>query len=234
MKIIRRAWLPTSLPELAIWFMNFAMKFAEFGPGLGFSGTEIDAVAEWNDTVQWIADSQETSDANAEGFRKFRENTLFGEKGDPVPVMPSTALPPPPPRVAVLIIEKLVKLVDRIELADSYSTELGVQLGIIPSKPAPIAPEEWSTTLTLKRVLPDMELEIDFVRGEADGIRLEYQYVGEETWNNGGNYPKRPAILRIPPKTPNAPVAVRIRGRLLKGNSVVGQYSATLNATAAP
>lgn len=234
MKIIKRAWLPFKLPELAIWFANFAMKFAEFATDLDFTAADVAKVNDWNATVQWLADAQAVSDANADGFRKFRENTLFGEKGDATPIEPSTALPTPPAAFAITIIELLVKLVDKIYDADKYSTEIGAQLGILPSKAEAIAPEDWTTTLTLKRTLLEMELEIDFTRGEADGIRIEYQYVGEETWNNAGNYIKRPAVVKIPPKSPNTPVSVRVRGRLLQGNTPVGQYSQTINATATP
>ena len=234
MKIIRREWLPTNLALLAIWFANFSMKFAEFATELGFTAADITKVSEWNATVQFLADAQKSSDTNAEGFRKFRENTLFGEKGDPKPIFPSTALPAPPAVFSERIILELVKLVDDIEDSDKYTTDLGAQLGILPIKPDPISPDDWATVLTLRRTLPDMELEIDFVKGEGDGIKLEYQYIGEDDWNSLGNFIKRPARVKIPQRTPNAPESVRLRGRLLKGNTPVGQYSESLNATAQP
>ena len=233
MKFYRRPWLPLTLPELAVWFNNFASQLAKIAADFGITPAQLTTVNQDRDTVQWLANAQEAFDATGGSLRSFRDNTLYGEKGDADPIAPGFEMPEPPAQFSTRIIERLLDLVEDVLDADIYTPEIGALLGIVVPKTDPLAPEDWTTTLKGK-VLPDMQLEIDWVMGEADGICLQFQYVGEETWNTGGNYPKRPAILSIPPKTPNTPQAVRIRGRLLKGNSPVGQYSPEINLVAAP
>ncbi len=200
---------------------------------LGVSADKIAELANDRDTVQWLANAQEAYGANGSGLRAFRDNSLFGEKGDAVPVAPVFVMPNPPTTFSKQIIERLLDLVEDIEDADAYSPDIGAQLGIVPAKAESLAPDDWTTKLKGK-ILPAMQLEIDFKIGEADGISLQIQYVGEESWENGGNFPKRPAILTVTPKLPNTPQAVRIRGRLLKGNSPAGRFSDTINLVAAP
>jgi hypothetical protein len=233
MKFYRRAWLPLMLPELSVWFINFTLKLTEFADELGVSAETLKDVGDDRDTVKWLADAQAADAANSAGLRGFRDNTLYGEKNDAEPVAPVYVLPPPPAPLTKRVIERLLELVDDIQDAAAYSPEIGAQLGIVVPQGERLAPEDWTTEIKGK-ALPEMQLEIDFVRGEADGINLQFQYVGEETWQNGGNYPKRPAVITIAPKAPNAAQAVRIRGRLLKGNSPVGNYSDTINLVAAP
>lgn len=224
LKIIKRSWLPTTLDTLAPWFANFALKFTQFGGGLGFAGAVMTQVGEDNEMVQWLADADEVSEANRAGFRKYRDETLYDEKNSTAPIAPMTDLPAPPAKTPFAIIQRLVNLVERVELADSYTQNIGAQLGILPTTSDSIAPENWTTSLKVKD-LPAYQLEVDFVKGESDGIALQTQIGDSETWTSAGNFGKRPVVLTVTPTTPNAPVSVRIRGRLLKGNSPVGEYS---------
>jgi hypothetical protein len=233
MKIYRRPWLPVKLPDLEVWFNNFSLKLSQFADELGISRDVTTGITEDRDTVKWLADSQAADEANGGGLRRFRDNTLFGRKGEADPVTPVYILPPPPAVYKTRIIERLLKLVDEIEAADNYSTGIGVQLGIIIPKPEMLVPENWTTRLKCK-VLSEMRLQIDFKRGESDGINLQILYPGEETWGSIGNFPKSPAIVTIAPKTANSPQAVRIRGKLLNGNTPVGEYSDLLDVVARP
>lgn len=234
MKFFKRPWLPTTLPALVVWYTNFVMKLNDFAVELGILPAVVQQIADDRDTVQWLANAQEVYEATGGGLRGFRDNTLFGEKGDADPVVPAFTMPAQPAQFQTRIIERLIDLVEDIQDSDNYSVEnIGVPLGIVVPHTDPISPDDWTTTLKGK-VLPDMKLEIDWLMGEADGVNLQIQYGEENTWENLGNFPKRPAILTITPRTPNTPQAVKIRGRLLDGNTPVGQYSPEIKLIAAP
>lgn len=233
MKFFKRPWLPTTLPALVFWYTNFVTRLNDFAAELGILPAVVAQMADDRDTVQWLANAQESFEATGGSLRSFRDGTLFNEKGDADPVVPSFTMPAQPALFQTRIIERLIDLVEDIQDSDNYTPGIGAQLGIVVPPADPVSPDDWTTTLKGK-VLPDMKLEIDWAMGKASGVNLQIQYGDENTWENGGNYPKRPAILTITPRTPNTPQAVKIRGRLLDGNTPVGQYSPELKLIAAP
>lgn len=233
MKKLRRPWLPVELPALVVWFTNFVTRLNDFAAELGILPAVVQQIADDRDTVQWLANAQESFDATGGSLRSFRDGTLFNEKGDADPVVPSFTMPAQPAQFQTRIIERLIDLVEDIQDSDNYTPGIGAQLGIVVAPAEPVSPDDWTTTLKGK-VLPDFKLEIDWTMGKATGINLQIQYGDETTSENLGNFPKRPAHITIVPRTPNTPQAVKIRGRLLDGNTPVGQYSPELKLIAAP
>lgn len=217
----QKKWLPRTLEALAPWYGNFALKFDLFAVDLGFAAADIASVNNDNLVVQWLLDAQTAFDANIDGFRDFRDETLYGEENDPKPNEPVTTLPSPPAVMTAAIIERLVNLVGRIKLAKNYTEDIGSQLGIIGSESESIAPENWKPTLKV-RVLAGGDASVEFVRGESNGILLEQQKGNETVWTKIGNFNSSPAGLHY---EETAPQTIRLRGRLLQKNDPVGEYS---------
>lgn len=226
----RKKFLPQTLEALAPWFSNFALKFDQFAVGLGFALTDVQSVNNDNLVVQWLLDAEEAFEANMDGFRNFRDGTLYGEKNDPAPVEPVTVLPATPAILTTSIIARLVKLVERIQLSDTYTDDIGAQLGILGTEPDSIAPENWKPVLKVKAV-PGNQIQVEFVRGDASGILLEMENDGLDTWTEAGKFFGSPAILTV---NGNAPQAVNLRGRFLQKNDAVGNYSDTVNVVTNP
>ncbi len=156
-----------------------------------------------------------------DGFRQFRDETLYNEKNDPAPVAPVTVLPPNPATFTTSIIDRLVKLVERIELADKYSEEIGAQLDILGKDSESIAPENWKPVIKGKAV-PGGKIESTFVRGDSGGIVYEMQIGTEDTWTEKGRFFKSPALIPVGGVQPQT---VRLRARYLLNDEPVGAYS---------
>lgn len=214
-------WLPQTLEALAPWYANFALKFEQFAPDLGFSPEEVAAVKNDNLVIQWLAVAEVAFEANHDGFRDFRDGTLFGEVNDPEPPKPVTVLPPMPAVFTMAIIERTVNLVGRIKLAKGYTEDVGAQLGIIGETADSISPENWKTTLKPKAEAGG-DASVEFVRGDSEGILLEEQKGNETVWRERGRYFKSPAELHYDEPTPQK---VRLRARPLLNNKPAGEYS---------
>jgi hypothetical protein len=223
-------WLPRTLEALAPWFANFALKFAQFAGELGFDADEVTAVTNDNLVVQWLLDAEHAFEANLDGFRSFRDETLYAEKNDPAPAEPVTVLPAAPALFTTAIIERLVNLVERIRLSDKYTPEIGEQLGITGSESDSIAPENWKPVLKVK-ALPNYQVQVEFVRGDASGILLESEDDGADTWSEIGKFFGSPAVFTV---NGGAPKALNLRGRLLQKNDPVGDYSDTVQIVTTP
>ena len=214
-------WLPRTLEALAPWYANFALKFEQFAPELGFTLADITSVKNDNAVVQWLAIAEPAFESNLDGFRVFRDITLYGEKTDPKPDEPVTVLPPFPAVFTMAIIARLINLVERIKLSDGYTEDIGAQLGIIGAESDSVAPENWKPTLKVK-VSAGGDISVGFVRGESDGILLEQQKGNETVWTEIGRYFKPPADLNYDETTPQT---IRLRARFLQNNKPVGEYS---------
>lgn len=209
------------MEALAPWFSNFALKFNQLAADLGFSGAEIAAVKNDELVVQWLLDAENAFEANLDGFRKFRDESLYGEKNDPAPVEPVTVLPAAPAEFTSAIIERLVNLVERIQLAPKYTEEIGAQFDILGKPADSIAPEDLKPVLKVK-ALPNFQIQIEFKRGDTNGILIQTQTGAENTWTEAGRFFSSPAMLTVGCGTPQT---VRLRGRYLMKNEPVGEYS---------
>lgn len=218
------------MEALAPWFSNFSLKFGQFAGELGFDAAEVTAVTNDNLVVQWLLDAEHAFEANLDGFRSFRDETLYAEKNDPAPAEPINVLPAAPAAFTTAIIERLVNLVDRIRLTDKYTDEIGMQLGIIGSESESIAPENWKPVLKVK-ALPGFQIQVDFIRGAASGILLQSEDDGADTWTEIGKFFSSPAIFTA---NGNVPKAVNLRGRLLEKNDPVGNFSDTVQIVTTP
>jgi hypothetical protein len=234
-KRIQRKWLPLGLEALAPWFANFALKFDEFAVKLGFVAADVTKVQNDNLMIQWLADAQAVAEANLDSFRKFRDESLYDEKGDPAPVDPSTALPPQPAVLTTEIIERLVKLVERIQLADTYTESIGAALGIITSPEGAISPENVKATMRLFPAQSGYELAIVIEgRGNADMADAQIRRQNSEQWTTVKTGTGKSLNVTIVPTTPGQPEKIEVRVRLFRKNEPYGQASDPAYVTVNP
>jgi hypothetical protein len=145
--------------------------------------------------------------------------------GSPTPMWPAAfGGTPPEPMPDTGVFERIDDLVKRIRTAPNYTSEVGALLGIIPSKPDPIAPELLKPEPSLISY-PGNAIQVHFVRGTNNGLEVEIQVDKDGTWTNAGRFFKSPAELVIPENPQGLARSVQVRARYVKGNSIVGQYS---------
>ncbi len=233
--IIRRAWLPRNLPELAVWFANFAMKFNEVFAALGFTVAENTMVQKANATVQWINDVMGNLDATAAAIRSFRDQLLYGEKNDPKPLVPSTDLPTVPPDYLSSIIQFVDKLKDRIELADGYTPDIGAQLGIVPVKPDGISEDAVKPLLEAFAAFENYEFAVVVTgRAKADQNELQFRVMGQETWQTLKTFTGKSGNAQYQPTPAGQPVKLELRVQLYRNNQKYGQPSNPVYITLNP
>jgi len=217
-------WFPSSLQACVAWFANFVAQFAQIAEGLGFTGDDVTAVRNDNEMMQFIGATDTQVKAYEKAVNEFRDIITEGDIGDVTPEFPANLVLSPPPSVPTGIFERLDKLVDRIFVAPNYTSEIGALLGILPTGETPTAPENWKPVLKAK-ARPEFTAQVKFTRGKSDGVALHIQRDKEDNWTSFGSFFQSPAVLEIPPKTPDTPEVVQIRGRFLVGNTPTGEFS---------
>ncbi len=218
-------WFPQSLGARADWFDNFTVQFAIVAAALGFLPAEVTAVQADNNLMKFLVTANDQMNTVIDAARAFRKVITEGVLGTPTPNWPaqfagSPADPPP----ATGVFERLDNLVKRIRLAPGYTEETGQLLGIVPQPTPEVDPEGMKPDPSL-RVEPGNIVLVDYVRGKADGIEIQYMLDNSGTWVNGGRFTKPTATLQIPESPGNLPRFVQVRARYVIGDVAVGQYS---------
>lgn len=217
------SWLPTKLSDFATWYGNFALKFAEAAPVLGFTPAEILAVQQDNATVQWINEMNVAFDAADKRFKVFRDEMLDAPIGSVNPPAPEVVMPPLPAVVTnAAIIDRVIKLAKRIELANGYTKDVGNDLGIIP-KPKP-QPDVIKPKLKVT-ALPSFQVELKFTLGKYKAVLVEMQRDGSSEWLKIGNISDSPFIDTTPSFAPGKPEVRTYRIRYIQKNALVGEFS---------
>ena len=234
-KIVRRPWLPYTLPELSAWFTNFTMKFAALGVQLGFAQDDIDAVLLDNSTVQWTNNAMQANEANNATLKTFRDETLFGEKNDPPPTKPANDLPPAPVNLSASIIQRIVALKEKIELSDTYTPDIGAQLGIISPNPGGVSEESVKPSLKVFAAEGNYEFAA-VVEGRAKSTMNELQYraLNQESWKPLKNFTGKSGNATYKPEPAGAPVKIELRVQLYRNNEKYGQPSDAVYLTLNP
>ena len=234
-RIIRKKWLPRTLETLAPWFVNFALKFAELAAGLGFAAADVTKVQQDSETVQWLLDAQITAEANLDTFRKFREASLYGEKGDVVPVEPSMPLPPLPAVLNYAIVERLIKLVERIQLADNYTEAVGAALGIVAATDGGFSPGDVKPTIQLFPAASNYEAAAVIAnRGNSTMFDLQARTMTSDVWKTVKSGTGKSVNFTLTPTTPGQPEKFLVRVQLLRKNEPYGQPSDPAYVTVSP
>jgi hypothetical protein len=227
-------WLPRTLKGLAPWFANFSLKFGIFAATLNLTAY-VALVIKLNLMVQWLLAAQEAFDANEKGFNKFRDESLYSEKGDPAPASPITILPDPPDEFQTAIIEQLAELVEKIEAADNYTSDIGAQLGIVVPKGEGISPGAVKPSVKCFGALSGYEFSaVIFDRAEATMAEVEVRFAGSETWQSVKSFTGKSVNVKITPPVAGQSAQIQVRIQLYKNNEKYGQPSDAVYVTVNP
>jgi hypothetical protein len=231
----RRIWLPTNLPELAAWFANFALKFAEFYTALGFTAGDNTTVQNDNASVQWVNDAMSVNESNTAALRTFRDITLYGEKNDAPPTEPSMNLPPPPTDFTSSIVQRVATLADKIELADNYTPDIGAQLGIIQTKKVGLIEESVKPAIRVAAGAGNYDFTTVITdKGKSDQADLQIRRLGQEKWESLKQFTGKSCTAQYKPDPEGAPVKIEVRVQLSRRNEKYGHASDPVYITLNP
>lgn len=233
--IIQRKWLPRTIAELAIWFANFNLKFAEFAATLGLDA-QVAKVGKMNETVQWLAAAMEASETNGRGLKQFRDETLFGGKNDPAPASPISTLPKAPDEFQTSVVSWLVDFVEKkIETADNYAEDIGVNLGIIVPKTEKPPADSIKAKGEYFPATSGYEMAVVVTnRGESDMSEMQIRYINSEKWKAVKTFTGKSANATIEPTEEGKPEQIQARIQLYKNNEKYGQPSDAVYVTLNP
>jgi hypothetical protein len=212
-------YLPRTDEERVTWFNNFANKFAVYAAGLGFTPAEVTAVT--NDAAMLaylllLTEIYTTAKAQRVTYKNLIKDGPIGSVGGPIPAAP--VAPAAPTVVAPGILPRLALLVQRIKASTTYTEAIGHDLGIIGSQqttdPTKMKP-------TLKLVMKGGQVEVQWVKADSDGIRIEVDR-GTGTWS----FLAIDTVPHYPDTTPiTGPATWKYRAMYIVADEPVGQWS---------
>lgn len=230
-----KAWFPQSLQERVAWFMNFATNFSGEAVGLGFPPADVTSVENDNFVMQAIGDYTTSLEAYKDGFRQYRLTITEGDIGDPTPSVPDAPSWPDVSAVPTGIYERLVKLVDRIRVAPTYTPEIGATLGILPKSPGDnLVPGQMKPVLKASASEMNYTFTVDVTRLGMPGYSVQILRQGGSVWTTVALANANPCPVTVTPATPGQPERIQVRAILSKNNQDVGIPSDATYVTVNP
>lgn len=229
-------WFPGPLQERAAWFDNFATQFAVLGVPLGFVAADVTAVNDDNQVVQFLGEVAVELGAYSEAVRQYRVIITEGDIGDPTPLFPEVPTYDLPVVRPTGIFERLVKLVDRIRAAPTYTDEAGALLGIIPEGGGVIAEGDVQPEIELFAAATGYTFSIVVSkRYDADQWQVWGTPVGLTDWQVLATATGKSTDVTYQPggEVP-APVQLQVRVQLRRSNADYGDPSMIGQVTVNP
>jgi len=229
-----RLWFPTNFAARADWYKNFAEQFAVLAAGLGFTPADVTAVENDNEVMQFLAGVVVEMKAYEDAVRQYRIIITESDVGQMTPMFPANPAMTLPTVIPTGIFERLIKLVDRIRLAATYTNEIGAMLGILPSQPAPPDPNTMQPTIKAAALFTSYKFDANVTRMGMKGFKVQIRRMDSEVWTDAGFGTSSPLEITVAPTTPGQPERLQVRAILLKNNEPVGQPSDPVYVTVNP
>jgi len=226
-------YLPKTDNDLLVWFNSFQLKFATYGPTLGFTAADVTGANDDYKMLAYIVQAAELIRNESQARTSYKNVVRDGPLGTVQPTPPSVpTLTPPATIVAPGIIPRLRALIQRLKTHPAYTDSIGSDLGVIGVAAAPsTTPAKPSATATGE---PGNSVRIDWVKGGFDGVLVESQRGDETVWTSLGTDMQSPYNDTRAPLHPSAPEVRRYRLRYLKSDEPTGDYSDTMTVTTTP
>lgn len=230
MAIPSRTYFPLSLQERAAWYKNFSEQATATGTTLGLTALEVTQIADDYQVLDFLAAAAISIENYAEAVRQYRKIITEGKIGEPTPAFPANLALTLPVVTEAGMFERLIDYVDRIRASAAYTDEVGAAYGILPqsNEEAPAGPPAIKAT-----VEPGNVVNVKFVRGSTDGVRIEAS-IDKGAWVSQGNFFKSPAQIIVPQNADQLPRQVSLRARHLEGNNPFGDWSDVVTVQTIP
>ncbi len=229
----RTDWFPTRLADQDAMFTNINGKIGGYETVLPITTaqkTEIQLIC-----TEFIAINNyvTASRATTESLVEWRDFVFNGDPvGDPCPEAPAYSVFSVSEDYFIGIFKRFRELVDLIKASPGYTRAIGEDLMIVAVKGDSVLPEDLTPELKVSAA-DGYVVNIGGSLQGTDAIRIEYKRNGAAAWSIAGFLTKLPGTVTITPNTPGEPEVGNIRGRFVKKNADVGnfspQYSVTLS-----
>jgi hypothetical protein len=189
---------------------------------VGATAAEITSVTQAAENLQYLKDYLITVEADKMSVTQIKNAVYDGEQVSAFAGFP--AFSPPHPLVAGLK-EDFQKRNARYKLADGYTREIGILLGIVENTPS-ISPD--SVKPTFESFPAQMGYSAGLVvanRGKSTMWKPLGQKAGSTKWFELGSNTGKAGNVEIEPTTPGQPERLLVMIQLYKNNEPYGQPS---------
>jgi hypothetical protein len=229
--------IPRTDTELALWLTNFSTSFAAYATTLGFTEADVNAVkadaAMLNYLVGDLLPTYKSAFQSRTSFKNLLVSGPAGSVAVALPLPPATGTAPAV--VPAGIVQRLRKLIQRIQLAPGYTEEIGLDLGIDgPEGGGPSAPDSLPKPTVKARSTGPGAMQIDFSKEKFDGVLVESLRDGDDGWQSLGLDSYSPYIDDRPPKVAGKPETRQYRVRYMLRDQPTGEWSDIVTATFVP
>jgi hypothetical protein len=229
-----QAWFPTSIVDRAVWFKNFATNFAVIGSSLGFSDEEIEQVVADSEVVQFLSAAIYQNNAYTRALQGMQKSITQGKIGENTPDLPTPPLFSPPPMVPTGIFQRLVKTVNRVRTAPTYTNETGAILGILPGRTVREVTRDHVPKIVVDSAFGGYRFRVKVAKLRMDAFEVQVRRNSNDHFEHAATGIASPLDVALTPLNPGQPEQIYVRVRMLKGNEPVGNFSNMVQITVNP
>jgi hypothetical protein len=221
---------PSTEAEIDLFLKNRVVKMPIYQAALGVTAAEVTKLNDGAQNFEYLMNLANQISDTKEAFTNFKNTMYYGEQAaqPAIPIFPIVAMPNTGQQGIVTFAKALIK---RIKTSSGYTEQIGEDLGLIVVGGDSLSPAEIVPELKL-RAIEDGVVEIKFSKDGLDAMKIDWKPKGEETWQLAGVYTSSPALHNG--SNGGNPQAREYRGRLLKKNEPVSQYSAIYSVVTTP
>lgn len=228
--------IPQSKSKKVQFLTLFKTKFPPEGASLSFSSEEIETIVIACETIIYSIKLADFAKTFSKSCTAFKESKMKGRiKTDTGGTVPIFSAPEPPAEIyrgnAVGYLQKIFK---RIKAQPDYSESVGLNLGIVLPKSAPLNLSESAPKGLKIQSLPNSVVRIDWRKGKFDGVIVQSQFLGEIKWSEIGRDIYSPFIDTRPPREAGKPEIRRYRLYYMLNDKPVGEPSVILEIVTIP
>lgn len=180
-------------------------------------------------------DNQDIIEGGSKSVTEIKNKIFNGNPADTVSAYPTFAIDALPfPAVKAGALSRWRKRRERWKSAAGYTKEIGIAIGIEKVSGGSISLD--SLVAALKPAdIGTYQYTVAFQKQGQSAMLIQYRLKGTEKWLEAKTALTSPVTIDAPaPAEEGAAVQIEIRGRLLKGNQQVGQWSPIYTLTVNP
>jgi hypothetical protein len=232
---MKNTYLPSSESDQVKWMNNFVAKLAVHSATVGVTAAELAALQADAAYLSYLLhDLLPLYRAKAHEITAYKDLMKSGPLGTPAGTLPVAPTPPTPPTaVQPGVMPRIAALVQRIKNAPGYNVALGADMGIEAPTATPILAASVKPTFTATAA-PGYQVQLDWVKGKLDGVRVECKRATEADWVPLGDDRYSPYTDARPALQPGSSEIRSYRMRYYKKDELVGTYSDTVTVLATP
>lgn len=227
-------WFPSREPEQLVVVENIKDKIPNYKSPLEMEDADVTEVLTLCAAFIEAVTKNEQLQATAETMTAWKHLIKNGTpKGSPAPA-PPVFLPVAMPAGTTLgVVDQLRDWRNRWVEAKGYTEAIGEDLMIVKVSGTSISPDALQAQMKLAPI-GGYTTQFAFSLQGMKAMDVEWRFAGTENWALAKTFTASPGTHTVVPATPNQPVTVEYRGRLVDKNVQVGQWSPVYTIIAAP